>query len=259
MGKDLIDMYKKAIGGLMMMNLLFLFSFLCIKGVEGNKAASRPVCETQVDEVYTADEEKNAMGIAAIAASGQRIVDYQVLDREIKITLEEQDMEALLRIVEAEAGTEDEDGRLLVANVVLNRVADENFPDSVSEVVFQKSNGVAQFSPVSNGRIWSVEISDETVEAVGRALEGEDISQGALYFAARKYADSKKMKWFDEHLTFLFSHGGLEFYGNTDLISVSIEPPADAQGFAMELCCFAVQILRRKCFNQCFPIFRLTK
>ena len=86
------------------------------------------------------------------------------------------------------------------------------FPDTVSGVVFQKEKGVTQFSPVSNGSYYRVEISDETVSAVGRALMGEDISQGALYFAARKYADRDKMKWFDEQLTFLFAHGGHEFF-----------------------------------------------
>lgn len=205
-------MYKKAMSGLMLVNLLFLFSFLCVKGIDVSRSSSVSAYETRLDEVYTADTEKNAMGIASIAASGQRVVDYQVLDKELKYDLEEEDLEALLRIVEAEAGCEDEDGRLLVANVVLNRMESENFPDTVSGVVFQKEKGVAQFSPVSNGRYWSVTVSEETVEAVGRALEGEDISQGALYFAARKYADSDKMKWFDEHLTFLFSHGGHEFF-----------------------------------------------
>ena len=48
--------------------------------------------------------------------------------------------------------------------------------------------------------------------AVGRALDGEDISEGALYFAARDYADSKRMRWFDEKLTLLFRHGGHEFF-----------------------------------------------
>lgn len=206
-------MYKKAMTGLMLINFLFLFSFLCIKGVEGNTAAAKqPAYETRLDEIYTADEEKNAIGIASVAASGQRIVDYQVLDRELKYHLNEKDLEALLRIVEAEAGGEDEEGKLLVANVVLNRVENEKFPDTVCEVVFQRDNGVTQFSPVSNGRYWTVEISKETVKAVERALEGEDNSQGALYFAARKYADSDKMKWFDEKLQFLFAHGGHEFF-----------------------------------------------
>ena len=121
-------------------------------------------------------------------------------------------MEALLRIVEAEAGCEDEEGKLLVANVVLNRVNHKSFPDTVTEVILQKENGVTQFSPVANGRYYRVEVSEETISAVGRALTGEDISEGALYFAARKYADSDKMKWFDENLTFLFSHGGHEFF-----------------------------------------------
>ena len=111
-----------------------------------------------------------------------------------------------------EAGGEDEEGKLLVANVVLNRVASEEFPNTVTEVVFQQDNGTTQFSPVRNGRYWAVKISEETVSAVERALQGEDISRGALYFAARKYADSDNMRWFDEKLTYLFAHGGHEFF-----------------------------------------------
>ena len=112
----------------------------------------------------------------------------------------------------AEAGGEDEKGKILVANVILNRVDCESFPDTVTEVVFQQSNGVCQFSPVSNGRFYTVKVSDATIQAVNKALEGEDYSQGALYFAARKYADSGSMQWFDESLTFLFEHGGHEFF-----------------------------------------------
>lgn len=198
--------------GLMIINLLILFSFLCIKGIEENRTAANSAYEARLDEIYLANQEKNAMGIAEVAASGQRVVDYQTLDKEWEYELSQADLEALFRIVEAEAGGEDIEGKLLVANVVLNRVESEDFPDTVSEVVFQQENGVTQFSPVRNGRYWQVEISEETVEAVQRALEGEDISQGALYFAARKYAESDKMKWFDEKLTFLFAHGGHEFF-----------------------------------------------
>ena len=106
----------------------------------------------------------------------------------------------------------DEDGKLLVANVVLNRMNSDKFPDTVTEVVFQREKGVSQFSPVYNGSYYRVTVSDETVEAVERALMGEDISQGALYFAARKYADSGKMRWFDTKLTYLFLYGGHEFF-----------------------------------------------
>ena len=122
------------------------------------------------------------------------------------------ELEVLLKIVEAEAGCEDEEGKLLVANVILNRLNSDKFPDSVSEIVFQQENGITQFSPVSDGSYNRVQISEETVRAVGRALDGEDISEGALYFAARDYADSKRMRWFDEKLTLLFRHGGHEFF-----------------------------------------------
>lgn len=55
-------------------------------------------------------------------------------------------------------------------------------------------------------------ISEETKEVVFSALYGEDISGGALFFMARKYAAPENAAWFDAHLTFLFSYGGHDFY-----------------------------------------------
>lgn len=205
-------MYKKAMSGLLAMNLLFLFGFLCVRGLEETKGAVVPVYEIKVEGALLADAKSSTLGIAAVAASGQRIVGIHTLDKELKYQLPAAELEVLCRIVEAEAGTEDEEGKLLVANVVLNRMDSGGFPDTVTEVVFQRSQGVTQFSPVSNGSYFCVEISRETYAAVQRALEGENISEGALYFAARKYADSDRMRWFDENLTFLFKHGGHEFF-----------------------------------------------
>lgn len=206
-------MYKKAMSSLVLVYLLFLFGVICVRGVEKSKLdAEIPAQTIKVDEKLLAEEEKNMIGITQVAASGQRVVDCNTATQEYRISLDEEELDILLRIVEAEAGCEDEEGKLLVANVVLNRVESEEFPDTVSEVVFQKENGVTQFSPVSNGKIWKVSVSEETQNAVERALSGEDISEGALYFAARKYADGERMKWFDENLVFLFKHGGHEFF-----------------------------------------------
>lgn len=159
-----------------------------------------------------ADSESRMIGIASRTSSGQRVVDCNELQRNSRYHLDMAELEVLLKIVEAEAGCEDEEGKLLVANVILNRLNSDKFPDSVSEIVFQQENGITQFSPVSDGSYDRVQISEETVRAVGRALDGEDISEGALYFAARDYADSKRMRWFDEKLTLLFRHGGHEFF-----------------------------------------------
>lgn len=122
--------------------------------------------------------------------------------------LSDEDYDCLLRIVEAEAGVCDEKGKILVANVVLNRMETEEFPDTVREVVYQER----QFSPVSSGRIDRVTITDETVEAVRKALEGTDYSEGALFFVARKHAEKENLNWFDNSLEFLFEHDGHEFF-----------------------------------------------
>lgn len=129
-------------------------------------------------------------------------------------TLSADELEVLYRIVEAEATGEDVYGKILVANVVLNRVNCDEFPDTVSEVVFQKVGSAYQFSPTKDGRYYTVKISKSTKEAVSRALAGEDYSDGALYFFARKLTSQKKASWFDQSLRKVVQYGCHEFYAN---------------------------------------------
>ena len=79
-------------------------------------------------------------------------------------------------------------------------------------MVWQQTGGIAQFQPTVDGRIYSVEVSDDTITAVDRVLAGEDESQGALFFMARKSSDDASVGWFDNTLTHLFEHGGHEYY-----------------------------------------------
>lgn len=223
-------MYRRAITALLLGNAVLAAGAFQMSDLDGEllKEASAETSAVKYEiERQLEVEDASRMEIVYSRASQNRKIIYDLLEETAEIEegvsvqeeateyvydLSERDMELLLRIVEAEAGCEDEDGRILVANVVLNRMESELFPDSVAEVVLQTNNGVSQFSPVSSGSIWTVEISEETREAVEKALEGENISQGALFFAARKYADSKRMKWFDEKLDFLFEHGGHDFF-----------------------------------------------
>lgn len=142
--------------------------------------------------------------LALMSSSTDHIVNYH--GRRFAIT--EDDYQVLLKIVHAEAGGEDIKGRMLVANVILNRLEVGFGGDTVTEVVFAKG----QFSPVSNGRIFKVTPDETTIEAVERVLNGEDYSRGALYFMARELASKKGVRWFDKHLKFLFKHGCHEFY-----------------------------------------------
>ena len=126
--------------------------------------------------------------------------------------MSDEDYDTLLRIVEAEAGSEDIKGRVLVANVIMNRVKSEDFPNTVTEVVWDNSDGVPQFSPTYDGRINEVTVSDETKEAVKQALKGTDYSEGALFFIQKSAAEAHNIKWFEKDLKKLFKYGVHEFY-----------------------------------------------
>lgn len=129
-----------------------------------------------------------------------------------RLAISDKDYQNLLKIVEAEAGGEDLKGKILVANVIFNRVESSEFPDNVTDVVWQNAGGSAQFSPTIDGRINKVKVSDETRKAVNRAIDGVDYSKGAMYFVEEGYADKDNVAWFKEQLTFLFRHGAHDFY-----------------------------------------------
>ena len=117
----------------------------------------------------------SAVGYTAMnTVEGSRIMSYT-------------DYQTLLQIVEAECTGGDERSKQYVACVVLNRTKDNHFPDTVYDVVWQRLGGEAQFSPTQDGRMGTLKISDSTVKAVNKALQEDDISQGALFFLARKY------------------------------------------------------------------------
>ena len=174
-----------------------LIDFASISTVVSSGVTPIPMADAK--EASTSEEEIKSLSTEE--ASSPYVID--VSKKEIGM---------LERIVQAEAGGEDMVGKILIVNVILNRIADESFPDTVEDVIFQNKDGEYQFSPVDDKSYWSVEISDNTEEAVIRALEGEDYSEGALYFVARKRTKSSSARWFDDNLDWLFKHGGHEFY-----------------------------------------------
>ncbi len=142
----------------------------------------------------------------------ERLKEESIGMSESHLTMSDEDYETLLKIVEAEAGGEDEVGKILVANVIFNRMKNPEFPSTVTEVVWQNVAGSPQFSPTADGRINTVTVSEETREAVNKAIDGEDYSKGALYFVEESTADQDNVKWFKSDLKFLFKHGVHAFY-----------------------------------------------
>lgn len=159
--------------------------------------------DTLTEELTTAFQEE--------VQTGEENVETEVPVEETagsSFSLEEQEYQVLLKIVEAEAGGEDTTGKMLVANVVMNRVRSGKFPNTVTEVVYQRSEGKAQFSPTADGRIDQVNVSQDTVDAVARVMNGEDPSAGALFFRSV----SSKSGWHDRALSRVMEHGNHIFY-----------------------------------------------
>lgn len=205
-------MYRKCITCFLLAGMAILSSWLCVRELKIDRISAKPAFRMEYLDETMEEDKQSFVEMLESVSSGQRVVSYEVLEQTKKYQLSDKDYDTLLRIVEAEAGGEDQDGKLLVANVVLNRVNSELFPNSVWDVVMQREQGIAQFSPTVDGRFQNVRVSEDTVDAVERALYGEDISRGALYFCAREKADSDRLKWFDRKLTRLFSYGNHEFF-----------------------------------------------
>lgn len=88
------------------------------------------------------------------------------VETEAERTYTDNDLYVLSHIISAEAGNCSEDMMLSVGSVVLNRVADDRFPDTIEEVVFQPG----QYSPTWNGAYYA-EPTEGAIEAAKTLLE----------------------------------------------------------------------------------------
>ncbi len=88
------------------------------------------------------------------------------------------DTTLLAAIIQCEAGSECYEGKVAVGAVVLNRVRSGSYPNSISGVIYQRS----QFGPASNGSLARVlasgNISSSCRQAAADALAGSDPTGG---------------------------------------------------------------------------------
>jgi N-acetylmuramoyl-L-alanine amidase len=83
----------------------------------------------------------------------------------------------LAQIISAEAKGEPYKGKLAVGNVVLNRVEDSGFPNTIKGVIFQKG----QFSPVTDGSIHN-KPTDGAIQAAKEVMNGAQVVSGNTLF-----------------------------------------------------------------------------
>ena len=113
----------------------------------------------------------------------------------------------LSRIISAESRGEPLLGQIAVGNVIMNRVASKDFPNTIYSVIFDKKYGV-QFSPTANGTIYESP-AFTAILAAKICLEGFSVSEDVLYFLAPRYATSS---WIEKNRAYVFTVNNHEFY-----------------------------------------------
>lgn len=113
----------------------------------------------------------------------------------------------LSRIINAESSGESLAGKIGVGNVILNRVASPEYPNTVRGVIFDTNYGV-QFEPTRNGTIYNAP-SEEAVIAAKICLEGYDTIGDSLYFLNESTA---KNMWIVNNRPYYTTIGNHSFY-----------------------------------------------
>ena len=108
----------------------------------------------------------------------------------------------LSRIISAESGNQPLEGKLAVGNVVMNRVADPQFPDTIYDVLFQKN----QFTPAITGSINRTP-NDDSIVAAKLVMDGAEVVPTALFFSRAGMAC-----YASRHRTYVTTIGAHAFY-----------------------------------------------
>ena len=122
-----------------------------------------------------------------------------------------EEAQLLMRMAQAEAGNQGIDGMWLVMSVAINRIKSKNFPDNITDVIYQNAttkNGtvIYQFSSVADGRIdEQVVLSNEVHEALAM-IECGEIQEKIIAFEVK---DSTAL---DEYFEYVFTFRDHRFY-----------------------------------------------
>lgn len=107
-----------------------------------------------------------------------------------------EDLKLLACLVHAEAGNQSYEGRLAVANIVINRVKSSKYPNTIKAVIYQ----AGQFSVARSGSLqkqldnytnYKSESQKLSIKAAKAALEGANNIGSRLYFHSYKAAVKK--------------------------------------------------------------------
>ena len=123
-----------------------------------------------------------------IIASVVTAVGNRSRPAEMPVQASEQDsdrfaeLQMLARVVQAEAGNQDYNGKRLVVDVIYNRMMSDDFPDTLEGVIYQPG----QFAVMWDGAYDRAIPTAEDMQAVVDEID-EELDYEVLYFSAGSY------------------------------------------------------------------------
>ena len=167
LGHERIKAYGLVASALMAVTLTFSVKALDSLSIQVEPLTYEAIGDEKIQTNFQKKESTENLSVNGIV---QECIQGTIEKAESKVnefTYEESQL--LMHLAEAEAGNQGEDGMWLVMSVVMNRVNDSEWPDNITDVIYQKN----QFSPVSDGRLNKVELSTEVHTALARIEKGE--------------------------------------------------------------------------------------
>ena len=135
--------------------------------------------------IYSTDN-SNETGISTAASGSSNVSDIQLMARAIN----------------GEARGEPYEGQVAVGAVILNRVKDSRFPNTIAGVIYQSG----AFTAVSDGQINAPIAEDSTVyKAAEDAMNGWDPTGGCVYYFNPNTATNKWI-WSRPHVITIGKH-----------------------------------------------------
>ena len=147
------------------------------------------------------------MGLSVSETAGRATLHGSVKPMTAKAPYTEDEVFWLARIIQAESNGESLLGKIGVGTVVLNRVASNQYPNTIYGVIFDRKYGV-QFSPVLNGTIYNTPNYQSRLAAM-ICLEGVRLSDRALFFLEPSISTSS---WIPKNREYLFTIPHHDFY-----------------------------------------------
>ncbi len=156
--------------------------------------------DLQPGQILQVPEANTSPPVAATGASGSTSVATSASGGS--------DLYWLTRVIAAEAGQQPMNAKIAVGDVIVNRMHNPYYANTIQGVIFQTINGHAQFTCVANGWIWKVQPTAQDASAAKAVLNGDNVVPNAYVFY--NPAQTPSTSWVYTQ-TVIASYGNLTF------------------------------------------------